>query len=586
MPLTKVTQNLIEGIVSTGSTGISAGSFIVGQQYKITSLGTTTQSQWNTIAGTTGQTYVVGSLFTAATIGASSGNGEAAVARTLANRFADVVNVKDFGAVGDGVADDTAFIQTAINAAQGQNGKYELFIPAGTYRCTSQLTISREINIRGTGASPYTTGTLPSRGNGSWFHFDHTGIGMQVAPNVGAAISGIQLRNFGTLRNQPTPTAGWTPNTHQYDISISASDVLLEDLMILNATKGISLFSAGYGKLQINRVRGQAFQNFLYIAESFDTSHVNDIHVWPFWSGDSNVLNYQFQNFDAIFFKRSDNNIVNNLFVYGASNGIRMGDSASGSTYRGLYSNIGLDFVTTGILIDSTSTGNQSTFNNIYTFASDPNGVGCNGILISGNNSKLTINNAEFVNNESSLKITGSNNNVIFGSNIFCNFWDALLNNTPAINYGGSNTVSFGAIPKFGFRPLSSGVKYPTNVYPSVNDWRDYTPTVRSISGTITSYTATAKYKFYENTLIVVGDIALIDNGTGATQIGVSLPSLLSKSATTFSAHGSGLNPNNGTMLSAYMGPGLSSEILIRKYDATYPATTGQSVRFTILIQL
>lgn len=138
MALTKATQNVIEGIVSTGSTGPSAGSFIVGQQYKITSLGTTTQSQWNTIAGTTGQTYVVGSLFTAATIGASSGNGAVAVARTLANRFADVINVKDFGAVGDGVADDTAAIQAAINAGT------IIFIPNGTYLVGSNITATNK----------------------------------------------------------------------------------------------------------------------------------------------------------------------------------------------------------------------------------------------------------------------------------------------------------------------------------------------------------------------------------------------------------------------------------------------------------
>lgn len=154
MALTKATQNVIEGIVSTGSTGPSAGSFIVGQQYKITSLGTTTQSQWNTIAGTTGQTYVVGSLFTAATIGASSGNGAVAVARTLANRFADVVNVKDFGAVGDGVADDTASIQAAITFITNANkkgGKIEF--PVGTYKITSTFTINYPMIFEGIGNS-------------------------------------------------------------------------------------------------------------------------------------------------------------------------------------------------------------------------------------------------------------------------------------------------------------------------------------------------------------------------------------------------------------------------------------------------
>jgi hypothetical protein len=45
-------------------------------------------------------------------------------------------NVKDFGAVGDGVADDRAHIQAAIDDAVA-NGKGGIFFPAGTYRVSN-----------------------------------------------------------------------------------------------------------------------------------------------------------------------------------------------------------------------------------------------------------------------------------------------------------------------------------------------------------------------------------------------------------------------------------------------------------------
>ena len=52
--------------------------------------------------------------------------------RTLQDRFADVVNVRDYGAVGDGVTDDTAAIQAAFVYAKGR-GPVKVVFPAGTY---------------------------------------------------------------------------------------------------------------------------------------------------------------------------------------------------------------------------------------------------------------------------------------------------------------------------------------------------------------------------------------------------------------------------------------------------------------------
>ena len=52
---------------------VAGGSFVSSTVYSIASLGTTTQAQWNTAAGTSGLTYVVGSVFTAAAVGAGTG---------------------------------------------------------------------------------------------------------------------------------------------------------------------------------------------------------------------------------------------------------------------------------------------------------------------------------------------------------------------------------------------------------------------------------------------------------------------------------------------------------------------------------
>lgn len=61
--------------------------------------------------------------------------GTGAVARTFAKRDADVFNVKDFGAVGDGTTNDTAAIQAAVTAAlvSTPNVRATIYFPVGRY---------------------------------------------------------------------------------------------------------------------------------------------------------------------------------------------------------------------------------------------------------------------------------------------------------------------------------------------------------------------------------------------------------------------------------------------------------------------
>ena len=69
---TNVTSQVIDSI-----TVVSNNSFVVGTSYTIAALGTTTNTEWNTIAGTSGITYNIGSTFVAAVTGAGVGTGSA-----------------------------------------------------------------------------------------------------------------------------------------------------------------------------------------------------------------------------------------------------------------------------------------------------------------------------------------------------------------------------------------------------------------------------------------------------------------------------------------------------------------------------
>ena len=85
-------------------------------------------------------------------------SGTGAVARTVDSKLKDTVSVKDFGAVADGVfasgagTDNTAAFQAAINSLINPSlGAKSLYIPAGVYKLSTQITIPSGISVFGDG---------------------------------------------------------------------------------------------------------------------------------------------------------------------------------------------------------------------------------------------------------------------------------------------------------------------------------------------------------------------------------------------------------------------------------------------------
>lgn len=92
-----------------------------------------------------------------------------AVQRTVESKLQDVVSVKDFGAVGDDVTDDTAAIQSAFDWWAAASNR-TLTFPTGTYLCTSR------INAVGNMSSVLIGNSLIGLGGRLKFTFATTGV--------------------------------------------------------------------------------------------------------------------------------------------------------------------------------------------------------------------------------------------------------------------------------------------------------------------------------------------------------------------------------------------------------------------------
>ena len=93
------------------------------------------------------------------------------VATNVEDKLAQYVSVKDFGAVGDGVADDTAAIQAAIDYLNPyvysspmnyQQGGGTVFLPNGNYLVSSTIRLPSQVILAGTGCQPYQATLSPS----------------------------------------------------------------------------------------------------------------------------------------------------------------------------------------------------------------------------------------------------------------------------------------------------------------------------------------------------------------------------------------------------------------------------------------
>jgi hypothetical protein len=123
---------------------VTAGGFTVGQTYRILTIGNTDFTLIGASANTVGVHFIA--------TGVGTGTGTAEYSRTVELRLRDTTDLADFGAVGDGVANDRAAVAAAIAS---QKPLRWIGTSGNTFRITTQIaqTVTKDVIWYGDGAT-------------------------------------------------------------------------------------------------------------------------------------------------------------------------------------------------------------------------------------------------------------------------------------------------------------------------------------------------------------------------------------------------------------------------------------------------
>ena len=291
-------------------------------------------------------------------VGEHAGSGRFTAPALRKYILANVANVIDFGAAGDGVTDDTAAIQSAISTG------LPVLLPAGDYRVTSQLN--------------FTTNGQPFRGAGRQATFIRIGgpsaafsAGICHVTNPTSGIDATQyFSDFTIVLAQPDTAARSALNSYPPVFYLDgATRCQFVDVRMVGGLDGIYM----NGNCGGFRARGCDFGCFgrnIYIDGNLDVTAFTDCEVWPFSDIGMMTANQQKIFWDAncygIYSLRNDYlSWIGGLFMVGRA--AVFGTGSSGVTY-GSFTGTGFD--TFGGL--EVSAGNILTENCTYSVGGDP----------------------------------------------------------------------------------------------------------------------------------------------------------------------------------------------------------------------
>jgi uncharacterized protein YjdB len=285
-----------------------------------------------------------------------------------------------YNAKADGTTDNTAAIQSALDAA-GVNGGGVVFLPPGKYKVLGNLQVPQGVELKGS----TDVGTVPT-GPGSVLEV-YAGKGSVTGtPFLKlAANSGIR----GLAFDYPEQVASGFPAipVYPYCIQGTGSNIYIINIGIRAACNGIDLFTYQCDNHFVDSYDGYTFNNGIKVGGGSTGGKIMNLQFntivyaagsqtkfgsWPNSPTGDNTAIYNYGNANLQFMTLGNckNEILYNDFVFGANKGLILtADNATGPS--GLSLGFGVDGTFNSINLDAIGTGGFDFINSQFVAIGD-----------------------------------------------------------------------------------------------------------------------------------------------------------------------------------------------------------------------
>ena len=256
------------------------------------------------------------------------------------------VSVRDFGAAGDGVEDDTGAFADAMAAVAKSGGTVK--VPVGNYLISTHLSVPNNVTLEGVWRIPTAwTANLGStllavEGAGSE---DGTAF---ITLGTNSTLKGITVFYPDQKMDSVTP--------YPWCVAGSGGDnSSIVDCLLVNPYQAVGFGTRNSGRHYIRGLYGQPLRRGIFVDKCYDVGRIENVHFWPFWGWDGHpeLQKWMWENGETFIFGRTDWEYVLNTFVFGYKTGYRFIQTASGAMNGNLLG-IGADATNVAVLVEQT----------------------------------------------------------------------------------------------------------------------------------------------------------------------------------------------------------------------------------------